>query len=512
MAIKATTIETGAVLGAICGNPLFTVFRGIPYAAPTSGANRFAPPRPAESWTGVRKCFEFPDLCIQPQLKPGLPFMDFFIKEFYPFNYPMSEDSLCLNVWTPAETPNEKLPVMVWIHGGGLGSGYGHEMEFDGEALAGRGVILVTINYRVDVMGFFAHPELTAASENGMSGNNWMLDQIFALQWVQRNISAFGGDPDNVTIFGQSAGGMSIISHLISPASKGLFAKAIIQSGSFGVTGEARMVNTLADGEAWGLIVCEILGKSVADLRAMSGEEAFQAIKHAESNGAGPAPRILVNSWALPVAAARAFAAGAAKNVPVMVGSVSGDGGLFAMPGLSGQAKQLDSLKTHVGARLDEFLNQYKIEGEGGEIADAIDQAGPCLGDRAVALSQDIYGHKPAFVYYFDPFIPEKNINSFVKDGVAYHSSEMWYVFGVLGRCWRRFDGRHYDLSQQMTDYWANFARTGDPNGAGLPHWPAFTAGSQQHLRLNERRIINEAVRSDALNKFFRFMFNRSEL
>jgi len=505
MALKTTTIETGRVRGAICGNPRFTVFRGIPYAAPTSGANRFAPPQPAEPWPGERLCHEFSDICVQPEVKPGMAFMNFFIQEFYPYNYPMSENSLCLNVWTPAESPEEKRPVMVWIHGGGMSSGYGHEMEFDGEAIAKRGVILVTINYRVDALGWFAHPALSQASTYGMSGNNWMLDQIAALQWVQRNISAFGGDPANVTIFGQSAGGMSVISHLISPRSEGLFAKAIVQSGSFGVAGAASMYQPLAEGEAWGVKACEILGKSVSDLRSMSGLEAHQALKYAEANGAGPMPRLLMDNYLFPASPAEAFASGKAANVPVMVGSVSGDSGLFPQPKLAPDELKRHTLSQQLGSRLDEFLSRYSLEGEGGVIADALLQAGPALGDKAVALGQSLHGKPPVFVYFFDPYIPEKNIVSFVQDGIAYHSAEMWYIFGVLDRCWRRFDGRHHDLSQHMTDYWTNFASSGNPNGSGLPCWPAFTSEQQQILRLNERRITDENVQSEAIDKFFAF-------
>ncbi|MGI6333167.1 MAG: carboxylesterase/lipase family protein [Saccharofermentanales bacterium] len=505
MALMMTTIDTGNVRGVLCGNPLITVFKGIPYGAPTSGQNRFAPPQPAEKWTGERICDSFPDICYQPEMTPGIPFMDFFIKEFYPHRYPMSENSLALNVWTPAETPTEKLPVMVWIHGGGLSTGYGHEMEFDGEAIARRGVVLVTIQYRVDVLGWFAHPDLTRESPYDMSGNNWLFDQIAALQWVQRNIGAFGGDPANVTIFGQSAGGGSVVSHLISSKSNGLFAKAIIQSGSFGVAGDTRMSTQLSAGEAWGVKACEILSQSVVGLRAMSGLEAYQALKYAEENGAGPAPRQLIDPYLLPMSAAKAFATGQAKNIPLMVGSVSGDGGLFVEPDLKPDERKKHAIQMRLGQNADEFFTQFSLDGSGGKIADAIINAGPSLGDMAVALGQVKNGHLPSYVYYFDPFIPEHNIAPFVEDGLAYHSSEMWYIFGVLNRCWRRFDGRHFDLSQAMTDYWTNFAKTGNPNGSGLPKWPAFRADQQSMLRLNERRIIDESLQSDDLDRFFAF-------
>ncbi len=502
MAIVQTQVETGKVRGALCANPSYTVFRGIPYACQTSGANRFAPPLPAESWDGERVCDAFSDICFQPVHESGTPFADFFIKEFYPYQYPQSENSLCLNIWTPAESVDDALPVMVWIHGGGLGSGYGHEMEFDGEAIARRGVVLVTINYRVDVLGWFAHPDLSRESGHHGSGNLWLLDQIAALRWVQRNIANFGGDPANVTIFGQSAGGISVISHLISPLSEGLFAKAIIQSGSFAVGG-GWPVASLAEGEAWGVKACEILGITVQALRDMTGQEAFRALHYAQDNGAGPMPRYLLGHAALPEAPDRAFALGLAKNIPVVVGSVTGDNSLFPQPDLKGQELLEHALESRLGSQSSDFLSQYPISDQGGDIARAIIQAGAKFGDIAVAEGQASNNHQPVFVYYFDTFIPGHNIVPFVPDGEAYHSAELWYVFGVLQRCWRRFDGRHYNLSQNMTDYWTNFAKQGDPNGNGLPSWPAYTQRHKAALRLNERRIESEDISNPLFNQYF---------
>ena len=251
----------------------------------------------------------------------GLPFGDFFLKEFYPYRYRCSEDSLYLNVWTPAQSVDEKLPVMVWIHGGGFGSGYGHEMEFDGEALCKAGVILVTINYRLNYFGFFAHPDLR--DEHGVSGNYGILDQVAALRWVQENIEAFGGDKDNVTIFGQSAGGASIVSHLITDLSDGLFSKAIIQSGTFTMAGNI-MMSSMEEGEEWGVKACEYLGKTIEQLREMPAEELASAFEDAEKH-IGPAPKLVVDGYVFKERPFDALKSGQWKNVPTIAGSVSGD-------------------------------------------------------------------------------------------------------------------------------------------------------------------------------------------
>ncbi len=510
MAMKQTIIETGAIRGRVGGNQNCTVFCGIPYAAPTSGASRFMPPQPAAAWEGVRDCTEFGPICIQGVMFAGMPFSDFFIKEFYPYNWPQGEDSLVLNVWTPAETTDEKLPVMVWIHGGGMSAGYGHEMEFDGEAICKRGCILVTINYRVDVLAWFAHPELTAQSPLGMSGNLGLLDQNYALQWVQRNIAAFGGDSGNVTIFGQSAGGGSVTNHLVMPMSRGLFHRAIIQSGSGGASNlGSRYGDTDGENgidldacERWGIKACETLGKTVAELQAMEAQECFAALKKAEE-AIGPCPRHNYHAIHFPNAAV-AFNNGRGMNVPVMVGSVAGDGGMFP-------AQDNESyLKRMLHQHFDAFAERYPMDGQGGAIADAMQKVGTS-GDLAVGYARAACSQANTYLYYFDPVIPEKNIIEFVKDGEAYHSAEMWYIFGVLGRCWRRFDGRHYDLSQTMTDYWTNFARSGDPNGNGVPVWPAYTVDGGETQILNERYIHTEERMSADIETYFSFLHEAAQ-
>lgn len=486
MAIMTTSIESGPIRGIRGGNPLYSVFKGIPYAAPTSGDNRFQPPQPVEPWVEERLCDTFSDICMQGRLYAGLPFCDFFAKEFYPVEYPRSENSLCLNVWTPARNKGDKLPVMVWIHGGGFGSGYNHEMEFDGESICKRETILVTINYRVGPFGFFAHPELSAQQEKGCSGNNGILDQIAALQWVQRNIGAFGGDPDNVTIFGQSAGGISIMTHLISPLSRGFFAQAIIQSGSFGLLMPG-MMHTLAEAEAYGVKVCEILGCTLQDLCRMPADELQSAFERAERSGAGPYPKLVIDGHVFSDNMFNAFQRGDACDVPIMTGMVSGDKGLgYGLPpaGVTADARKL--LKQRLGVMPSRIIENIDwpedMESISVKLFDAVQ-----LEDLIIAGAHIRHNQSPVFAYYFDPEIPGHDDYNFVDDKVAYHSAELWYIFGTLNRCWRTFDGRHHDLSQQMIDAWTRFARSGDPNGDGLPVWPPVTLESPQMMNFNER-------------------------
>ena len=461
MPLRQTKTKYGEVRGIPCGQPMYTVFRGIPYAASTDGDNRFRAPQPPKSWEGVRVCDTFAPICVQTKRPQGMPFADFFTKEFYPYDYERSEDSLCLNVWTPAQSADEKLPVMFWIHGGGLGSGYGHEMEFDGEALCKQGVILVTINYRVNFFGFFTHPDLSSESENGIVANNGLLDQVAALKWVHENIAAFGGDPDNVTIFGQSAGGFSVIFHLQSKLSEGLFARAIVQSGAFGLTTHA-MASTLEKGQEWGVKACEYLGKTVEDLRKMPAEEVNEAFLKAEAV-LGPMPTQLVDGYSIEMPVHESLRKGLWKNIPVIAGSVRGDEDLMmgTKPDLKGD-----------------------ITAEEAFVA----------GDTLIALKQAEDGRVPAYVYYFDAYLPGHDIYNFVEDGVPYHSAELWYVFGTLDRCWRDFDGRHYDLSKKMIKYWTNFAKCSDPNGEDLPVWKPVTEGCVTKQLMTENLVESRTI------------------
>ena len=430
MAILEVTTNYGTVRGVRANNPGYSIFKGVPYAAPPVGALRYAPPQPPEPWEGVLNCDRWAHCCIQNTGSFG-----FYQKEFYPVPKDISEDCLYLNIWTPAEAADEKRPVLFWMHGGGYGGGYGHEMEFDGEAMCKRGCILVTINYRCNSFGFFAHPELTARF--GKSGNAGMLDQIAALRWVSENIAAFGGDPDNITIFGQSAGGMSVRTLLASPLCKGLFARAIIQSG--GGLNEWAPFSTMQEQEQFGVKLLQTAGLSIEELLAFPAQEAYDVINAAGMKLTGN-PMMLsfapcIDGETLTEAPGVCIARGAANTDSILCGSVGGDA-MFQLRSAGGDPGSVSSAYCY-----------------GSTVA---------LGRNRAAAGAPIYG------YQFDRNPPG-------DDHGPFHSVELWYMFGSLYRAWRPWTGYDYELSDTMVDYWCAFARTGNPNIPGRPEWPAYT-------------------------------------
>ena len=412
-------VSGGLITGVLAEDGSTLLYKGIPFAAPPVGEFRWKAPQPVENWSGVKACDAFPKICLQGTVAHGD-----FQKEFYSDPYPaMSEDCLYLNVWTPAKSADEKLPVMVYIHGGGNGSGWSFEKEFDGKAIAAHGCILVTITYRLSIFGFFAHEEL-AAEANGCSGNYGLMDQIAALRWVKDNIAAFGGDPDNITMFGQSAGAMDITILTLSAKMKGLVKRAILQSGGY-----LNVMPTvpLAEAEAKGAAFVRDLGKtSISELRAMSGRELYDAFAAAGGSYTG----LCVDGWVINEPQNDLFAKGALLDISYMIGSNS-----------------------------DEF---------GGTFAAGV----PLLGDKLVEL-----GRSPAYCYEFTHFMPGVDDPKSVCYG-AFHTAECWYIFKTLDRCWRKplLTGADDQLADLMCDYWTNFAKTGNPNGATVPEWKPYTA------------------------------------
>ncbi len=322
--MRTVMTTAGAVMGEKSGIQKITVFRGIPYAAAPVGDLRWRAPQPHAPWQGVRDCTHFGPAAIQTEHPVG----SFYETEFYQGGVEMSEDCLYLNVWT--DLSREKQPVLFWIHGGAYMHGFSNEMEFDGDAIAKRGAILVSVNYRVGVLGFMAHPQLTA--RDGHSGNYGLMDQIFALQWVRENIAAFGGDPDNITIFGQSAGGGSVQSLMTSPLARGLFRRAIIQSaGSPLKSLGGSMTQKMA--EENGLAVEKIAGCGLEELQKMDPTELLRIGREVLAQGDGLRFRPCVDGCVLPEDPGTVFARGDAADESLMMGTVTGDAGTFGLAG-----------------------------------------------------------------------------------------------------------------------------------------------------------------------------------
>ncbi len=441
--LRFTETENGKVRGIEAADPRITAFKGIPFAAPPVGKNRWRAPQPAQNWEGIRECYRFAPISIQDT--PGLG-TDIYCKEWHVDpEIEMSEDCLYLNVWTPAKSKEEKLPVVVWFFGGALQWGYPSEMEFDGERVARRGVVVVSVNYRLAALGFMTHPQIIKEQPD-FPANFGNLDQQYGLMWVQKNIANFGGDPKNVTIAGQSAGGGSVLSQIAYQGNKGLFERGIIQSGivksingSWGLTKPCSLEEAAKKGEEF----FELLGvKTLEEAREL--DALYIRDKYAQYCGndfsfAGMAKRFMtvqdnVFCCGDPY---DAIVSGKALSVPIMAGNTS-----------------------------DEFLEDTQKYGKISPVEWAVKKMAVDRKENGVDM--------PVYYYCFDPDIPgDDNPGTF-------HSVELWFFFETLAKCWRPFVGRHYDLARQMCNYWSNFVKTGDPNGCDadktkMPEWKPYT-------------------------------------
>lgn len=457
------TAPAGAVLGRTDG-PV-SVFKGIPYAAPPVGANRWRPPAPAAPWTGVRKAEDFGPACIQPSRSaPSIYASDLGAT---------SEDCLSLNVWTPSTSG--KAPVIVWIHGGALVSGSSKEMLYDGAALANRDVVVVSINYRLGVLGYFAHPALSAESPEGVSGNYGLLDQIEALRWVQRNISAFGGDPDNVTIAGESAGGLSVMYLMASPLARGLFHRAIAQS--------AYMISTPELKEArYGAPSAETAGSTLSrtlqapSLRVLRSLDAQQITDAAAMSGFGPFGA--VDGRVLPGQLVDVFDRGEQAPVPILAGFNSGEIRSLRMlaPAIpqGGAAEYERTIRARYGDLADAYLRLYPASDVGESILAATRDGLYGWTSERLAKAQTALGQS-AFLYLFDHGYPTADAAGLH----GFHASELPFMFGNLNRTpplWPKISRNETEtrMSSAMLDYWTSFARTGRPAAAGAVDWRPY--------------------------------------
>ncbi len=445
------------------------IFRGIPFAQPPVGALRWKPPLPAAKWKGVRDATRFGPACVQPKPRAA---------SIYSWELPaISEDCLTLNIWAPAEAKNA--PVFVWIHGGALSGGSGSEPLYDGTKFAERGIVFVSINYRLGVLGFFAHPALSAESRRNISGNYGLLDQIAALEWVKANIASFGGDPSNVTIAGESAGGLSVMYLMATREARGLFSKTILQSAYMINAPELRAATHGGfSSEAVGVWLAEKLG--AGDLAALRSMDAIAMAEAAAPTGYFPF--FTIDGRILPRQVVEVFDRGEQAKVPMLVGYNAGE------------IRSLRVLAPPVPA--DAATYETQIRERYADLADAFLKLYPSsdLEESVLAASRDgLYGWTaqrlaakqtaagaPVYLYYFDHGYPAAEDMKLH----AFHASELPYMFGTAHRTPPRWPrppdtAEEKRLSDAMIDYWASFARSGVPRAQGQPEWPAY--GAERH-------------------------------
>jgi len=490
--LREVKVENGTVRGLPAADPRITVFKGIPYAAPPVGENRWRAPQPAKDWEGVLEAYHFGPIAMQDI--PGKDPNAFYSKEWHvDTEIKMSEDCLNLNVWTPAKRTDEKLPVMVWIHGGGQIEGYSSEMEFDGERIARRGVILVSMNYRLNAFGFLAHPEITAEDPDYPT-NFGHLDQRFAFQWVKRNIAAFGGDPENVTIFGQSAGGCSTFVHIASPLNKGLFQKAICQSHG-GLVPSILGSKSLEEAEQAGVRFFERMGvKTLAEARELDAKVILDQFFKTDDYFF----RTVIGDKMVPDKPSYVMMENKRNDVIIMTGCTGDETPCQPF------GKDMDAVKDYAeycfGERAGEYLD---IITRGTDDLNTIKENGKYyrfdVGNKIWADVNVRHNVAKMYMYKFNPEIPgEDNPGTF-------HSSDLWFCFETLAKCHRPFKGKHYDLARQMCNYWTNFAKNGDPNGLDadgtpMPEWRPVTENDRQYMYFGDTPAMNETERTEVEN------------
>jgi carboxylesterase type B len=476
-------VTGGLVSGTAGRHASLTVFKGIPFAAPPVGDLRWRAPAPVVPWTGVRRADAFSDSCVQTIVTEHKP----WTYEFMTHNR-VSEDCLYLNVWTPAARAGERRPVFVYIYGGANTEGSAAVPLYDGEGLASKGLVVVTFNYRLGVLGFFSHAWLDAEAPYHASGNYALLDQIAAVRWVHDNIAAFGGDPTRVTIAGQSAGASAVHNLTASPLAKGLFQRAIADSGSSLTTG--RGGRTLASQNEDGARFADAKGAhSLADLRAMPWQEIVKPVSVPARGGRGDAALRfgpIIDGYSLPEPVAQIFADGRQNDVPTLTGSNADENGAVPHPTVT-REDFVKQAQQRYGDRAAEFLKLYpaSTDAEAREAANASARDQARTSTYLWAMARAKTAKTPVYTYFFAHPLPGPDVEVYG----AFHSSELPYVLNTLDQADRPFTGVDRTIARTLSSYWVNFVTTGDPNGAGFPHWPAATANSAMTMKLDEAPV-----------------------
>jgi para-nitrobenzyl esterase len=474
---EVVATESGLVSGVPALLPSVTVFKGIPYAAAPVGDLRWRPPRPPAPWRGVRAADTFGDICPQTWQETGLP---------------MSEDCLSLNIWTAVPDAAERRPVLVWIYGGRFVFGSGADPLYDGAALAEAGLVVVTLNYRTGVFGFLATPELSEESGHGASGNYGLLDQIAALRWVQRNIAGFGGDPDRVTIAGQSAGGACVQDLIYSPLARGLFTRAIAESGAL-FPGDpsleylASSYRTKERAEAQGTRYMKEHGAAtLEELRALPVDQLLAGM-NADDPGEGhhrpPLFRPVRDGWVFPRSYHEALASGAQADVPVITGTNKDEDGASPRPDVT-LADYLANARRAYGELAEEFLALYPAttDEEAGQQANAAARDRSRTSSYLWAAEWAKTASSPVFTYFWTHAAPGPDAGT----RGAFHGAEINYVFANLYATARPWTDEDRRIAAIMSGYVVNFAAAGDPNGPGLPRWTPFKEGSATTMELGD--------------------------
>lgn len=457
-----------------------TIYRGIPFAAPPVGDLRWRAPQPAAKWDGVRAADKFAPDPYQGDGKGNV-----------------SEDCLYVNVWTPAKSPGERVPVLVWIYGGGFSFGSTSTPVHNGEHLARKGVVLVSINYRVGPLGFLAHPQLSAESPHHVSGNYGLQDMIAGLQWVKKNIAAFGGDPDKVTIFGESAGGIAVSELCASPLAQGLFRGAISQSGgSFGptrpTTYPGENMRSLVDAEQSGVALTAKAGATtVAELRQIPPGK----LPGGFGSGSGWP---IVDGWVIPGDQHKLYEAGKYNDVAILVGYNSDEGLSFSRE--KTPAEFIANVQKRYGPFADKLLAVYPVATDRvpKTARDLMRDAAFGWQTWAWATLQARTGKSKIFYYYFDQH-REHAAGSPEADHGTPHGVDVPYVFQTLDPKDPKLTPADFAISETMSTYWTNFARHGNPNGTGVLPWPEFTEGNRQVMYFHNEAHVGPVPSAAAL-------------